>query len=65
MKFHVLSFASEAKDIVTITETEISGDPEQVIWKVTDFDHTSRSLLVFFHSYTIFICSLTSRGVFS
>lgn len=46
MKFHVLSFASEVKDIVDITDTEISGDAENVIWKLMDFDYDSRTPLV-------------------
>ncbi|XP_071351960.1 complement C2 [Trachinotus anak] len=41
MKFHVLSFASEIKDIVNITETDISSRTEDVIWSLLDFDYHS------------------------
>eukprot|EP00064_Thunnus_orientalis_P000310 superscaffoldBa00000015_g310 len=41
MKFHVLSFASEAKAIVDIRHSEISGDAENVIWNLENFDYHS------------------------
>ncbi|KAM9359019.1 complement C2 [Symphorus nematophorus] len=41
MKFHVLSFASESKDIVDIRESEISSSTEDVIWCLTEFDYNS------------------------
>ncbi|XP_029372782.1 complement factor B [Echeneis naucrates] len=41
MKFHILSFASEAKDIVNITDTDISTNTEEVIWHLMDFDYNS------------------------
>lgn len=43
LKFHVLSFASEAKDIVDITQSEISGSTDDVIWNLRKFDYHSRS----------------------
>lgn len=46
LKFHVVSFASEAKDIVDITETEISGSADDVIWNLMKFDYHSRIMLV-------------------
>ncbi|XP_034459755.1 complement C2 isoform X2 [Hippoglossus hippoglossus] len=41
LKFHVLSFASEAKDIVDITETDISTSIEDVIWNLQEFKYDS------------------------
>ncbi|KAM7413560.1 hypothetical protein PAMA_020775 [Pampus argenteus] len=41
MRFHVLSFASKVKDIVDITDSEISGHAETVIWHLMDFDYHS------------------------
>ncbi|XP_023134907.1 complement C2 isoform X2 [Amphiprion ocellaris] len=41
MNFHVLSFASEARDIVNISDTEISSSAEDVIWYLTEFDYNS------------------------
>ncbi|XP_041796943.1 complement C2 [Chelmon rostratus] len=41
LKFHVLSFASEAKDIVDIRESDISGSIEDVIWNLREFDYHS------------------------
>uniref|UniRef100_A0A3Q1HLQ1 C3/C5 convertase n=1 Tax=Acanthochromis polyacanthus TaxID=80966 RepID=A0A3Q1HLQ1_9TELE len=41
MNFHVLSFASEARDIVNISDTEISSNAEEVIWYLTEFDYNS------------------------
>ncbi|XP_011607114.2 complement factor B [Takifugu rubripes] len=41
LKFHVLSFASEAKDIVDITESEISGSTDDVIWNLRNFNYHS------------------------
>ncbi|XP_039987709.1 complement C2 [Xiphias gladius] len=41
LKFHVLSFASEAKDIVDIRDTDISSSTEDVIWNLMDFDYHS------------------------
>ncbi|XP_040901827.1 complement C2 [Toxotes jaculatrix] len=41
MKFHVLSFASEAKDIVDIRDADISSRIEDVIWNLVDFDYHS------------------------
>ncbi|KAG8002205.1 Complement C2, partial [Nibea albiflora] len=40
LKFHVLSFASEAIDIVDITESDISGSIDDVIWNVMQFDYS-------------------------
>ncbi|KAM8769439.1 complement factor B [Acanthopagrus schlegelii] len=39
MNFHVLSFASEAIDIVNITDSDISGSSDDVIWSLLDFDY--------------------------
>lgn len=47
MNFHVLSFASEAIDIVNITDTDISGNTDDVIWQLIEFDYHSRTLLDF------------------
>ncbi|XP_070685685.1 complement C2 [Pempheris klunzingeri] len=41
LKFHVLSFASEAKDIVDIRNSDISGSTEDVIWNLMEFDYHS------------------------
>ncbi|XP_041664580.1 complement C2 [Cheilinus undulatus] len=41
IKFHVLSFASEAKDIVNITDSDISGDIDNVIWNLMNFEYKS------------------------
>lgn len=41
----MLSFASEAKDIVDITDTEISGSADDVIWRLMNFDYNSRTML--------------------
>ncbi|CAK6974955.1 complement C2 [Scomber scombrus] len=41
IKFHVLSFASEAIDIVDILDSQISGDTESVIGHLLDFDYHS------------------------
>ncbi|KAM4741959.1 complement C2 [Anableps anableps] len=41
LNFHVLSFASEVKVIVNIQETDISGDTEEVIWAMMEFDYHS------------------------
>ncbi|XP_070827162.1 complement C2 [Chaetodon trifascialis] len=41
LKFHVLSFASEAKDIVDIRESDISGSTDDVIWRLMEFDYHS------------------------
>uniref|UniRef100_A0A3Q2FYQ9 C3/C5 convertase n=1 Tax=Cyprinodon variegatus TaxID=28743 RepID=A0A3Q2FYQ9_CYPVA len=41
LNFHVLSFATETKAIVNITETETSGDIEEVIFEITNFDYHS------------------------
>lgn len=46
MKFHVLSFASEAKAIVNITDLEMSGNTDEVIWKLMNFDYHSTTLLL-------------------
>lgn len=51
LKFHVLSFASEAKDIVDIRDSEISGSAENVIWNLMEFDYHSRMLLIHSHSF--------------
>nr|AIA08677.1 complement factor B/C2 [Miichthys miiuy] len=40
LKFHVLSFASEAIDIVDITESDISGRIDDVIWNLMQFDYS-------------------------
>lgn len=45
LKFHVLSFASEVKDIVNITETDISSNVDYVIWHLMEFNYKSRTLL--------------------
>lgn len=47
MNFHVLSFASEAIDIVNITDSDISGSSDDVIWSLLDFDYHRRTLLDF------------------
>uniref|UniRef100_A0A3Q2QT83 C3/C5 convertase n=1 Tax=Fundulus heteroclitus TaxID=8078 RepID=A0A3Q2QT83_FUNHE len=41
LNYHVLSFASEAKVIVDIKDTETSGDPDEVIWALREFDYSS------------------------
>ncbi|XP_019963483.2 complement C2 [Paralichthys olivaceus] len=41
LNFHVVSFASEAKDIVDITQTDISSSPEDVIWNLQEFNYDS------------------------
>uniref|UniRef100_A0A3B3X2T5 C3/C5 convertase n=1 Tax=Poecilia mexicana TaxID=48701 RepID=A0A3B3X2T5_9TELE len=41
LNFHVLSFASETKVIVNIHETDISGDSDEVIWALMDFNYNS------------------------
>lgn len=41
MNFHVVSFASKARDIVNITETETSGNVEDVLWHLMDFNYHS------------------------
>ncbi|XP_045928726.1 complement C2 [Micropterus dolomieu] len=41
LKFHVLSFASEAIDIVDIRDSDASGDIDNVIWKLMEFDYSS------------------------
>ncbi|CAJ1066154.1 complement C2 [Xyrichtys novacula] len=41
MKFHILSFASEAIDIVNITDSHMSGDIDDVIWNLMEFDYHS------------------------
>lgn len=46
LKFHVLSFASEAIDIVDIRDSDASGDIDNVIWKLMEFDYSSRTPLV-------------------
>lgn len=51
LKFHVLSFASEAKDIVDIRDSEISGSAENVIWNLMEFDYHSRMFLIHSHSF--------------
>ncbi|XP_003449339.1 complement C2 [Oreochromis niloticus] len=40
LNFHVLSFATEAKDIVDIMDEE-SGNIDSVIWSIVDFNYTS------------------------
>ncbi|XP_040027987.2 complement C2 [Gasterosteus aculeatus] len=40
LKFHVLSFASETRDIVDIMEPE-SGNADHVVWSLEQFDHLS------------------------
>lgn len=42
LKFHVLSFASETRDIVDIMEPE-SGNADHVVWSLEQFDHLSRT----------------------
>lgn len=46
INFHVLSFASQAVDIVDILDSQISGDTESVIGYLMDFDYNSKTLLV-------------------
>ncbi|XP_034023779.1 complement C2 [Thalassophryne amazonica] len=41
MKFHVLSFATEAKDIVDITDTFTSSDSDSVMYNLKNFDYRS------------------------
>uniref|UniRef100_A0A8C9ZPJ9 C3/C5 convertase n=1 Tax=Sander lucioperca TaxID=283035 RepID=A0A8C9ZPJ9_SANLU len=41
LKFHVVSFATEAKDIVDIRDSDISGSIEDVIWNLEEFDYNS------------------------
>uniref|UniRef100_A0A3Q0S380 C3/C5 convertase n=1 Tax=Amphilophus citrinellus TaxID=61819 RepID=A0A3Q0S380_AMPCI len=41
LNFHVLSFASEAKDIVDIADTDLSGSVDSVIWNLMEFDYKS------------------------
>lgn len=41
LKYHVLSFASEAVDIVDIRDSEISGSIDNVIWYLEEFDYHS------------------------
>ncbi|XP_044057275.1 complement C2 [Siniperca chuatsi] len=41
LKFHVVSFASEAKDIVDIKDSDTSGSIEDVIWNLMEFDYHS------------------------
>uniref|UniRef100_UPI0037E805C9 complement factor B n=1 Tax=Semicossyphus pulcher TaxID=241346 RepID=UPI0037E805C9 len=41
LNFHVLSFASEARDIVDITDAHLSGSIEDVIWKLNKFKYDS------------------------
>ncbi|KAG7479699.1 complement C2-like [Solea senegalensis] len=41
LKFHVLSFATEVKDIVDITQTYMSSSIEDVIWNLMEFDYHS------------------------
>ncbi|XP_037534007.1 complement C2 [Nematolebias whitei] len=41
LNFHVLSFASETKVIVDITDTDLSGDADEVILALMDFDYKS------------------------
>ncbi|XP_029964019.1 complement C2 [Salarias fasciatus] len=41
MNFHVLSFASKTRDIVNITDTETSGNVDDVLWYLTEFDYRS------------------------
>lgn len=48
LNFHVVSFASETKAIVNISDTEISGDADEVIWALMEFEYNSRTSLVFF-----------------
>lgn len=51
----MLSFASKAKDIVDITETDTSGNIEDVIYNLMNFDYNSRTLFVSPYSLTVFI----------
>lgn len=46
MKFHVLSFASKAIDIVNITDSEISDKAEDVIWFLEKFNYASRAGII-------------------
>ncbi|KAM3616859.1 uncharacterized protein V6R79_024948 [Siganus canaliculatus] len=41
LKFHVLSFASYAKDIVDIRQSDISSSVDDVIWRLMKFDYNS------------------------
>ncbi|XP_037335976.2 complement C2 [Pungitius pungitius] len=44
LKFHVLSFATETRDIVDIMETERSGSADAVVWSLEHFDYLSHGL---------------------
>lgn len=57
LKFHVLSFASKAIDIVDITDSAVSGSTEDVIWNLESFDYHSRILSLFL----FFLQSLSLR----
>lgn len=46
MNFHVLSFASEAIDIVDIREKDISSSADDIIASLMDFNYSSRTLLI-------------------
>ncbi|XP_031716667.1 complement C2 [Anarrhichthys ocellatus] len=41
LKFHVLSFASEARDIVDIRDLDRSGSIDDIIWNLEEFDYHS------------------------
>ncbi|XP_008296696.1 complement C2 [Stegastes partitus] len=41
MNFHVVSFASETKNIVNISDTDTSSSAEDVIWYLMQFDYHS------------------------
>lgn len=43
LNFHVLSFASETKVIVDITDTDVSGNADEVIWALEDFIYSSKA----------------------
>ena len=61
MKFHLLSFATEAIDIVDIRESQISGMTENVIAYLMEFDYHSRTPLAF-PSFSRRTCCLTTRS---
>ncbi|KAF3847885.1 hypothetical protein F7725_020913 [Dissostichus mawsoni] len=45
LRFHVLSFATMVKVIVDITNSDISGNIDDVIWNLEGFNYTNRNNL--------------------
>uniref|UniRef100_A0A4W6DQS2 C3/C5 convertase n=1 Tax=Lates calcarifer TaxID=8187 RepID=A0A4W6DQS2_LATCA len=41
LKFHVLSFATEARDIVDIRDIDISSSVDDIVWRLMDFNYHS------------------------